>query len=152
MTLPANLPAPCVLCGGLTLMPATQRSVLLAVCDVLVCKALEKLGSFVVRAERARYNLLGARPMLLAHTLWPPTDAMVTKALRAAWDVVPALLDRHGCCDVTSHEVTGMLDSYVHDLAVTGTAHDLNELAHRFHDQLGLPVFDHVHAPELASR
>lgn len=141
-----NLPGPCPVCGGLTLAPATHRSTLLAVCDTLVLKALEKLGNYIKRAERSRHNILGSKPLYVAHTIWPASDAMVDKALQGAWDVVPALLDVHGCCDVTPLQVTRMLDLYVHDLAVTGTAHSLEGsggLMYRFQSQLGLPVFDH---------
>lgn len=138
----SEIPAPCPCCGGATLLPATQRSTLLAVCDVLVYKALDKLGNYIVRAERSRFNQLASKPRHVAHTYWPATDHMVSKALKNAWDVVPALLDIHGCCDVTPVQVTGLLDQYVHDLAITGTAHDTHELMHRFESVLGLPVFD----------
>ncbi len=144
----SGIPGPCPVCGGVTLAPATQRSTLLAVCDVLVLKALEKLGNYLVRAERSRFRVLG--------TLWPASDALVDKALKGAWDVVPALLDVHGCCDVTHIQVTRMLDGYVHDLAVAGkphTVHGEGGLMYRFETRLGLPVYDstpHIHPRELA--
>jgi hypothetical protein len=84
---------------------------------------------------------MGNRPWHVAHTIWQPEDDVVTKALRGAWDVVPALLGAHGCCGITSRQVADMLDSYVHDLVVTGTLHTLPELAYRFTDRLGLPVY-----------
>lgn len=139
-----KLPSPCPVCGAYSLSPDTQRSSLLAVCDVLVMKALESMGKYIIRAERSRYRTMGTRPLLIAHTIWPPTDAIVDKALKGAWDVVPALLDMHGCCGVTSRQITDMLDLYVHDLAITGTAHEIHDLTYRFETQLGLPVFDHV--------
>lgn len=137
-----HIPGPCPVCGAVSLHPSTQRSTLLAVCDVLVLKALEKVGNYIVRAERSRYNVLGSKPSYVAHTVWQPTDQMVEKALKGAWDVVPALLDIHGCCDITSLQVTRFLDEYVHALAITGTAHTTLELMHQFEDKLGLPVFD----------
>lgn len=140
----AGLPSVCPVCGAYSLAPEGEMSALLAVCDVLVVKALEKLGNYIVRAERSRFRALGTKSPTLAHTLWPAEDALVDKALRGAWEVVPALLDVHGCCDVTSIQVTSMLDDYVHDLAITGTAHTLvgdGGLMYRFQSQLGLPVY-----------
>jgi hypothetical protein len=136
-----DIPAACPVCGARSLAPEGASSALVAVCDVLVLKALEKVGNWIIRADRSRHRAFGTRPVYIAHTMWPPTDDIVTRALRGAWDVVPALLDGHGCCDVTSVQVTSMLDSYVHDLVITGTAHDLHELAYRFEAQLGLPVY-----------
>lgn len=139
-----GIPGPCPVCGGVTLAPATQRSTLLAVCDVLVLKALERVGSHLVRSNRGegRFRVLGDRPKYLAHTLWPAPDEVVEKSLRGAWDVVPALLDVHGCCDITAMQVTAMLDEYVHDLVITGTPHGTPELQYRFETRLGLPVYD----------
>lgn len=142
MSYPDSIPSVCPVCGAISLAPETSRSTLLAVCDVLVLKALEKMGNYIVRAERSRHRVFGTRPAYLAHTLWAPTDEIVTKALKGAWDVVPALLDIHGCCGVTSRQVTVMLDEYVHDLAITGTEHTSDDLMYRFETRLGLPVFD----------
>lgn len=132
----------CPVCGAYSLTHDDQASALLTVCDVLVIKALEALGKWIVRADRSRFKVLGVRPYYLAHTIWPAEEEMVFKALRGAWDVVPAMLSVHGGgCDVTSLSVTEMLDSYVHDLAITGTAHSLLELHYRFETRLGLPVY-----------
>lgn len=136
-----EIPSQCPVCGAYSVLPEGNSSALLAVCDVLCLKALETMGKWIVRADRSRYRALGTRPFYLAHTLWQPADETVTKALRGAWDVVPALMDGHGCCDVTSLQITRMLDGYVHDLVITGTQHCLPELAYRFTDQLGLPVY-----------
>lgn len=142
MTAPQGIPGPCPLCGAVSIAPITQRSILLAVCDVLVLKALERLGGFIVRAKRGRYHETGGQPKYVMHTRWRPDEKMVSKALAGAWDVVPALLDTHGCCDVSAAKVSDMLDSYVSDLAITGTAHTMEELMFRFEGQLALPVFD----------
>lgn len=136
-----KIPSQCPVCGAYSLAPEGDSSALLAVCDVLVLKALETMGKWIVRADRSRFRTLGTRPYFLAHTLWQPADETVTKALKSAWDVVPALMDGHGCCGATSRQVTTMLDSYVHDLVITGTPHCLSELAYRFTDSLGLPVY-----------
>lgn len=141
----APIPSPCPVCGAFSLAPEGSSSALLAVCDVLCTKALETIGKRIVRAERSRFVKMGNRPWYIAHTIWPPEEPVVDKALRGAWDVVPALLDAHGCCGVTSRQVVDMLDSYVKDLVVTGTLHTLPELAYRFTDRLGLPVFLREH-------
>lgn len=133
--------APCPVCGAYSLTHDTQASALLAVCDVLVIKALESMGKWICRAERSRFRALGTRPWYVAHTMWQPDDAVVDKALKGAWDVVPAMLNTHGCCDITARQVTAMLDSYVHDLVITGTAHTIEELRYRFVSRLQLPVF-----------
>ena len=80
-------------------------------------------------------------------------DATVDKALHGAWDVVPRIIDVYGFHDVTPGQITRVLDSYVHDLAVTNTAHDLydedNGLAYRLRS-IGLPVY--LHQPREAAR
>lgn len=134
----------CPMCGAISLIPDSDSSALMAVSDVLVVKALESLGKYVVRAERSRFRVLGTRPWHVAHTLWQPDDAMVSKALKGAWDVVPALMGTYGCCGVTAVQVTDLLDSYVHDLAITGTPHDRYEMQGRFSRHLGVS-FDGIH-------
>lgn len=138
---PADLPGVCPVCGGRTLAPEGASSALLAVCDVLVFKTLETLGKKIVRDGRERYRALGTRPWHVAHTLWQVPPSMISRSLSRAWDVVPALLDTHGCCGVTSRQVTEMLDSYIHDLVLSGRPHSVRELAVRFERDLALPVY-----------
>lgn len=129
--------APCPCCGsysGATL--ATQSSALLAVCDVLVVRALEVMGKRIVRDERNRFSVLDGRPWHIAHTIWAPEPQMIRKALQGAWVVVPAMLDAHGCCGVSAQDVTRMLDRYVADLLLTQTPHQLDELRYRFASEL----------------
>lgn len=135
---PAVAPCPC--CGAYSISPASQSSALLAVCDVLVVHALEKVGKWIVRIDRSRYRQMDGRPYYLAHAKWRPDTAMIDKALVGAWDVVPALLDEHGCCNVTAVNVTRTLDAYVRDLLVTGTPHVLAELRYRFEAHLGIAL------------
>lgn len=130
----------CPMCSAYSLTPNHQRSTLIAVCDVLVLKSLELIGKRIVRASRDRFRLKGTRPWHIMHTLWQPDDEMVSKSLKGAWDVVPALIDAHGCCGVTAIQVSWMLDSYVHDLVITGTPHSLDELHFRFENKLNLPI------------
>lgn len=135
--------ATCPMCGAKSLPVSYQTSALLAVCDVLVIRALEAVGKRIVRVDRSRFARLGTKPWHLAHTLWQPDKAMTDKALAGAWDVVPAMLDEHGCCGITSHQVTAMLDSYVRDLLITGTGHATTELRYRFEAFLGLSLAPH---------
>lgn len=136
--------APCPVCGALSVDGERQVSALLAVCDVLVFKALEAVGKWIVRSDRSRFKALGSSPFYLAHTAWPVSyieeDVVLGKALRGAWDAVPALLGSHGVGGVTAGQVTDMLNQYVHDLVVTGQPHRLATLAEQFTDKLRLPV------------
>lgn len=119
----------------------TCRSSLLAVCDVLVVKALESMGKRLVRMDRARFRVLGDKPFHLAHTIWQADDETVAKAIRGAWDVVPVLIETHGGeCEVKPSDVSVMLNEYVHDLVITGTPHCLPELAYRFRARLDFEV------------
>lgn len=153
-----NIPSVCPCCGAYSLLPDQQTVTLVAVCDVLVVKALERVGQFLVRGSRSRWQVAQARSLDIIHTIWQATDEQTERALRGAWDVVPALLDLHGsCCDVTALQVTSMLDDYVHDLVLTGTPHTLHGeggLEYRFASRLGLPIAansaaDHDHWPPL---
>lgn len=140
-----HLPSPCPCCGAYSLAPDTDTAILVAVCDVLVTKALERVGMYITRADRARFKLSEGRPLHTIHTLWQAPDEMTAKALRGAWDVVPVLLDHHGCCGITGLQVQTMLDDYVHDLVITGTPHELHELQYRFTSRLGLPMLEPAH-------
>ena len=130
--------APCPLCGGYSLTHDQQVSSLLAVCDVLTFKALETLGKWLLRMDRSRYMEKDRPAPHMAHTRWEATDEIVDKALKSAWDVVPAMLGTYGCGGVTAESIVEMLDGYVHDLAITGTPHSLHELAYRFETRLNL--------------
>lgn len=139
--------APCPLCGGYSLTYDQQVSSLLAVCDVLVHKALETLGKWIVKQDRSRFKDLRLQAWHEAHTVWEATDEIVDRALKSAWDVVPAMLGTYGCGGITAEQITQALDDYVHDLAITGTQHSLPELAYRFTTRLHLPVhLEEAHA------
>lgn len=136
-----DVPSQCPVCGAYSLTQEGYAAALLAVCDVLVVKALEQMGKWIVRAERSRHRTMAGRPYYMAHTLWQPQEDVITKALRGAWDVVPAMLDVHGCCNLSPRQVTSMLDSYVHDLVLTGYPHDIAHLQYRMRTRLDLPVY-----------
>lgn len=105
-----------------------DATALVAVVDVLVVKALEAVGKRIVRQDRARFNQLKGRPFHEAHVLWPTDIITVGKATKGAWDVVPALLDNHGCPGVDSGRVVTLLDAYVSQLATHGAPHTLARL------------------------
>ena len=105
-----------------------DATALVAVVDVLVVKALEAVGKRVVRSDRARFNALKGRPFHEAHVLWPTDILTVSKATKGAWDVVPALLDNHGCPGVESGRVVTLLDAYVTQVATHGVPHRLDRL------------------------
>lgn len=105
-----------------------DATALVAVVDVLVVKALEAVGKRIVRADRARFNALKGRPFHEAHVLWPTDIVTVSKATKGAWDVVPALLDNHGCPGVESGRVVTLLDAYVSQVATHGVPHRLDRL------------------------
>ena len=105
-----------------------DATALVAVVDVLVVKALESVGKRIVRADRARFNTLKGRPFHEAHVLWPTDIVTVSKATKGAWDVVPALIDNHGCPGVDSGRVVTLLDAYVTQVATHGVPHRLDRL------------------------
>ena len=105
-----------------------DATALVAVVDVLVVKALEAVGKRIVRADRARFNALKGRPFHEAHVLWPTDIITVSKATKGAWDVVPALLDNHGCPGVESGRVVTLLEAYVAQVATHGAPHRLDRL------------------------
>ena len=105
-----------------------DATALVAVVDVLVVKALEAVGKRIVRADRARFNALKGRPFHEAHVLWPTDIITVSKATKGAWDVVPALLDNHGCPGVESGRVVTLLEAYVAQVATHGVPHRLDRL------------------------
>lgn len=145
--------APCPVCGAYSGTTLAQSSALLAVCDVLVVRALESVGKRIVRADRSRFKRLGSRPWHYAHTIWTPDQVMTDKGLAGSWDVIPAMLTNHGSCGATVAQVQTMIDQYVRDLLITGTPHRLEELRYRFERLLGVvPEPSDPFVPEVAGR
>src|SRR5690606_11763710 len=67
---PADAPGVCPVCGARSILPEGASSALLAVCEVLVVKALEVIGKRIVREERSRFKKFDGRPWHLAPTVW----------------------------------------------------------------------------------
>lgn len=135
--------AACPVCGAYAGESLAHSSALLAVCDVLVVRALETVGKRLVRqpgAGRSRYAVARRKGWHTAHTMWTPNPQTIDKGLEGSWDVIPALLDNHGCCGVTSVEVKRMIDGYVRDLLITGTPHSIDELRYRMGRFLGVAL------------
>lgn len=144
-----GVPSPCPCCGAYSLAPDVRTTTLVAVSDVLVVKGLERVGAFLLRGNRSRFLQARDTPMHEVHTIWSAPDDLTAKALRGAWDVVPALVDSHGCCGVPSDAIVRVLDDYVHDLVITGTRHTLDGpggLAYRLITRAGLVLPEQEHA------
>ena len=117
----------CTCCGH----AVTDDLGLVAACDVLVLRALEVVGKRIVRADRSRFNRLGAAPFHHAHLLWQPAPEMLDKALAGAWDHVPQIVDDHARADVSAVQVRLVLDRYVRDLVQGTRGHAVEELRYR---------------------
>lgn len=144
-----GVPSPCPCCGAYSLAPDHDTTTLVAVCDVLVVKALERVGAFIIRGDRSRYHSVKGVPLYVIHTMWQADDDQTERALKGAWDVVPAIVDHHGCCGVQGEDVVRVLDDYVHDLVLTGTEHTVageGGLIYRFDTRLAIPHLG-GHAP-----
>lgn len=131
----------CPLCGATAVAPIPSKySVLLAVSDVLVLKALEGLGRRIVREERGRFQHLDGRPFHDAHTVWRPTMPMMNRTLDSAWEVMPAILSNHDSCGITLEQITTLLSRYLIDLVNEERGHALDELTKRFIDSFGITI------------
>lgn len=145
-----SIPGPCPVCGGISIAPAVQRSTLLATCNVLTLKALEKLGNYLLRSGRSKYREVREIARHEVYLSVPASADQVERVLVGAWDVIPAQLADFGCSGVSAAQVQAMLDGYVRDLVAAQAHHRIDLLRERFHDRLGLPVFDRE--PETAGR
>ena len=110
-------------------------AVLVAVCDSLVLKALERAGNRIVRVTRSRHAEFRSTglPPREAHTVWPDTDETASKALLGAWEILPLVLERwvpSSCC-IDAEQLMNELDCYVHDLVITGRPHTVEDLLAR---------------------
>lgn len=117
----------CPRCGN----QADPHDPLVAACDVLVLRALELIGKRIVRADRSRFGRIEERPWHEAHLLWQPDQMTVDKGLADAWSSVPMILAEHGCCGITSDQLTVVLDRYVRELIGTMTGHAVVDLRYR---------------------
>lgn len=117
---------------------------IVAVCDVLVLRALEVTGKRIVKLDRSRFSKMGNNPWHVAHTIWQPDSHIVNKALAGAWDILPIMVEAHGCCGIGVASTAKMLDDYTRDLLVTGRKHNLDDLRYRFESRLHVAVKESV--------
>lgn len=117
-----------------------QSAVLLAICDVLMVKALEATGKRIVRRERHRHAALAGRPWHIAHTLWQPEVFMTQASPRGSWDVIGALMAGHGCNGVEAAQVEAALEAHFRQLVRTGTPHTTATLRDRLETLLRIDL------------
>lgn len=141
---PDTVVSPCPMCGRYSGTGLGQPSALLAVTDALVVKALEKVGKMLARngGNRGRARVASTTPWFLIHTVVQPAPREIDKGLHGAWDIIPLMLNNHGCCGVTARQTEVMVDSYARDLLITGTPHSLSELRYRFERFLGVELVE----------
>lgn len=101
---------------------------MLAVCDVLVLRALEMIGKRLSRAQRSRLSKMEQMPWHEAHTIFHADEATVDKVLVSAWEMLPSMLSVHGCAGFTPSHLASTLDEYVRDLASMGLSHSTDNL------------------------
>ncbi len=98
-----------------------------AIAEALTLRALEQVGKRLVRTDRHRHSYLEARalPVHEAYLLWKPDDTFVDKVLVGHWTLLTAL----GL--PAPEKLADALNGYAHDLLITGTPHDRDELDYR---------------------
>lgn len=124
----------CPLCGE-----EHDTSPLLVAADAYVIKVLEHAGNRIVRQDRGGQGRPGrwaqlSVPLCRAHMQWPmASDADIAPLLKGAWAALGELSLPWECFGLTPAAVADVLDRYVTDLLLTGSAHSLDELAYRLH-------------------
>ena len=114
------------------MMVQAETDCLVAVCHVLTLHALQRLGRWILRQDRPRTLSWRGRPLHEAYLRWPTDDAVISKALRGAWDIIPDMLAEFedlACLD--EELLMNTLDSYVHDLVVARERHTVGQLRAR---------------------
>lgn len=125
-------PKLCPVCGD-----EHDTSPLLVAVDAYVVKVLEHAGNRIVRADRGGQGRPGrwaqlTVPLCRAHMQWPmASDAEIAPLLRGAWAALAELSLPWDCFGLTPEEVSPILDRYVTDLLLTGSAHSVDEVAYR---------------------
>lgn len=88
----------------------THAEPLVAASHLLVMRALEVLGKRIVQRPRSRWDELGYRPVVIAHTIWPARQRDVEDVLLDAWNHVPALVMVYAPQVPSAIEVVNALD------------------------------------------
>lgn len=122
-------------------MRQTDREILVA-CDALVDRALVKAGNWIVRKSRDRQGIIRGQYRGSAHVYWPLQDEhRIEVLLRDAWDHVDTMARRYGWTDsVDTERLRSLLQEYTRDLLMTGTRHNVGDLAYRLETRAGLSM------------
>lgn len=124
----------------MTGLSAPDADPLVAACDVLVIRALERVGNDLLAVERSRRGALGPRARHEAHLRWQPEPDRLDKALAGAWQHVPYVVAEYGAPGLSVDEVTATLDRHVRDLIRTMTGHSAVELSYRMAAYVRVPT------------
>lgn len=122
---PVALPEP----AGTQGMP--DRAAVLAACDMIVLRAMERAGARL-RSAAGKNTPGGAAAIdcddvtLLHCSIDATRHADLGSLLENAWTAVPAVAHRHG---IDPRGLTGELDRYARSLLATGQAHTFERLA-----------------------
>jgi hypothetical protein len=103
-----------------------------------VMRALELIGKRVARDGRARFGAMQRSGMDWSdvHTVWKPEPHHVEAALAGAWNVLPRMVNEHGCCSLQERKLTLLLDGYVRELVFSMQPHKFEELERRIRDAI----------------
>jgi hypothetical protein len=109
-----------------------ERATILAACDQIMHRAMERAGSRLRSAAGKSHpqgaaGILCADPTLLHCEIDATQHADLAKLLAGAWQNVPTVAERAG---VDSDALETNLDTYARSLLATGQAHTWERLAH----------------------
>lgn len=131
---PAELPAVESPQGPPDTQPESVAESLLAACDVIVHRALERAGTRLKSA--AGKNVKGGaaaipcdNPAKLHCTLTASQYAELDHLLQDAWGLIPVIADRY---QIDGLKLTAVLDQYVRGLLASGTEHEYERLRQVF--------------------
>jgi hypothetical protein len=114
----------------MTVNVESDLRVLLAACDMAVMRALELVGKRVARDGRARYGAMqrSGKDWHQAHEVWPPERHHVEAALSGAWNVLPRMVARHGCCSLKEPDLAAVLDAFVRETVYAQRPYQFEDL------------------------
>lgn len=112
------------------------HSELRASCDVLVLKALEKLGKLVSRTYRSEHTRLRSAPWHLAHVATPISPRDLDKGLWGAWEIAEFVFTQH-IDKTTARELAAWLDLYTRALVQQQMPHNPQTFGRLFESEWG---------------
>lgn len=102
--------------------PERQAAALLAVCDAMVVRAIERAGNRL--KNKTGNNTTSIDPLSL-HCSVDISAAEATRLLDGAWTLLPRLVTRHG---FAADDVEHALDGYCRSLLTTSSEHDVDKM------------------------